>query len=118
MAAQTKPRVGLVVAAVAACMVGFGVRAGSGPRASMSEVATANRCILCNTFGANQMPRICNTCNNKFNNRCILCNAFGANQVPRICNTCNNKFNNRCILCNTFGANQAPRICTTCNNKH
>ena len=65
MAAQTKPRVGLVVAAVAACMVGVGVRAGSGPRASMSEVATANRCILCNAYGAGQAPHICSSCNNK-----------------------------------------------------
>jgi len=116
MAARTMVGVGLLLAAV--LVAGVGVRAGSGEKPSTAAVPMANRCILCNTFGANQVPRICTTCNNKFNNRCILCNAFGANQMPRICTTCSNKFNNRCILCNTFGANQAPRICTTCNNKH
>ena len=118
MAARRMVRVGVLVAAVAVCMVGVGVRAGGGQRAAVGEAATANRCILCNTYGASQMPRICGSCNNKFNNRCILCNAYGANQAPRICGSCNNKFNNRCILCNAYGASQAPRICTTCNNKH
>jgi hypothetical protein len=84
---------------------------------SATAAFAAGRCILCNAFGANQAPRICNSCNNKFNNRCILCNAFGANQAPRICNSCNNKFNNRCVLCNAFGANSLPRICNSCNNK-
>jgi len=102
---------GIVALALA---LGFGILS-----AGVSDATTlaAGRCILCNTFGANHAPRICNSCNNKFNNRCILCNAFGANQAPRICNSCNNKFNNRCVLCNAFGANSLPRICNSCNNK-
>lgn len=91
IAARTMARVGLVVAAVLVAAVGVGVRAGSGEKPSAVAVPMANRCILCNAFGANQVPRICTTCNNKFNNRCILCNTFGANQAPRICTTCNNK---------------------------
>jgi len=78
----------------------------------------AGRCILCNAYGASHAPRVCNSCNNKFNNRCILCNAYGANKAPRVCNSCNNKFNNRCILCNAYGANSLPRICNSCDNKH
>jgi len=78
----------------------------------------AGRCILCNAYGASHAPRICGSCNNKFNNRCILCNAYSASIAPRICSSCNNKFNNRCILCNAYGANSLPRICTSCNNKH
>lgn len=116
MGARTIVRVGFLLAAV--LVVGVGVRAGSGERPTGDTMPMANRCILCNTYGASQMPRICGSCNNKFNNRCILCNTYGANQVPRICGSCSNKFNNRCILCNTYGANQAPRICTSCNNKH
>ena len=100
---------------VAACV---GIQAFSGEPGSSGASLLNNKCILCNSFGANQVPRICNSCNNRFSNKCILCNSFGANQVPRICNSCNNKFSNKCILCNSFGASQAPRICNSCNNKH
>jgi hypothetical protein len=65
MAARTMVRVGLLVVVVAAAVVGVGVRAGRGERPSSGEAPMANRCILCNTFGANQAPRICTTCNNK-----------------------------------------------------
>ncbi|MFM8735013.1 MAG: hypothetical protein ACKOC8_07470 [Pirellulales bacterium] len=104
----------LAAVIVAVCA---GLRGVSGEPHGHGPVMLANRCILCSSYGANQMPRICNSCNNKFSNRCILCNSYGANQAPRICNSCNNKFSNRCILCNSYGANQAPRICTSCNNK-
>ena len=59
---------------------------------SATAAFAAGRCILCNTYGANQAPRICNSCNSKFSNRCILCNAYGANNLPRICNSCNSKY--------------------------
>ena len=35
-------------------------------RTSDATTLAAGRCILCNTFGANHAPRICNSCNNKF----------------------------------------------------
>jgi hypothetical protein len=130
-ASQRQParfRIGMLVAmftiGVTACgLAGF---AASGiSRAGQDHVdchrdacANAGRCILCNAYGASHAPRICSSCNNKFNNRCILCNAYGASIAPRICGSCNNKFNNRCILCNAYGANSLPRICTSCNNKH
>jgi hypothetical protein len=107
--------------AVAAC-VGGGfahVHAGKiGQTGHEEHCFAAGRCILCNAYGASHAPRICGSCNNKFNNRCILCNAYGANIAPRICGSCNNKFNNRCILCNAYGASSLPRICNSCNNKH
>ena len=113
----------LTIGATVYALAGFAVSGVS--RAGQDHVdcprdacANAGRCILCNAYGASQAPRICNSCNNKFNNRCILCNAYGASIAPRICNSCNNKFNNRCILCNAYGANSLPRICSSCNNKH
>jgi len=110
---------GAVYRAVVALVLTAGFLAVGTGAADRSDAAlAAGRCILCNAFGANQAPRVCNSCNNRFNNRCILCNAFGANQAPRICNSCNNKFNNRCVLCNAFGADNLPRICNSCNNKH
>jgi xanthosine utilization system XapX-like protein len=86
--------------------------------AAPAPVLVGNKCILCSSVGANHVPRICTSCDNKFRSKCILCNSFGASQVPRICTSCNNKFSNRCILCNSFGANQVPRICNSCNNKY
>ena len=85
-----------LVRAVCVAIVGgvawAGIHAVSGEHGLPERALSGNKCILCNAFGANQVPRICTSCNNKFSNRCILCNAFGANQVPRICTSCNNKF--------------------------
>ena len=109
---------GRVALALAAVMLGgWLATVFVGPAPDAHAAIAGGRCILCNAFGASNAPRICNSCNNKFNNRCILCNAFGASNAPRICNSCNNKFNNRCILCNAFGASNLPRICNSCNNK-
>ena len=113
----------VVICLTACCVAGFAVsgvsRAGHDAHDCHGDAhVTAGRCILCNAYGANHAPRICNSCNNKFNNRCILCNAYGASIAPRICGSCNNKFNNRCILCNAYGASNLPRICSSCNNKH
>jgi len=91
MASRAMIQGGVVIAALLACVVWLGVPADSGEPAMAGEAMVANRCILCNTYGANQMPRICGSCNNKFNNRCILCNAYGAGQAPHICSSCNNK---------------------------
>ena len=108
-----------VVAAACVCGGFAQVHAGKGGQTSHDEhCLAAGRCILCNAYGASHAPRICSSCNNKFNNRCVLCNAYGANIAPRICSSCNNKFNNRCILCNAYGANSLPRICNSCNNKY
>ncbi len=82
----------VVAVALLAGAVGAAIRGVGGEPPRSEPALAANKCILCNSFGANQVPRICNTCNNKFSNKCILCNAFGANQVPRICNTCNSKY--------------------------
>lgn len=65
MATRTMVRVGLVVAAVAACVAGVGVRAGGGERPATAAGPVANHCILCNAYGASQMPRICTSCNTK-----------------------------------------------------
>ena len=118
MASRAMIQGGVVIAVLVACAMWVGVGGDGGEPVMAGEALVANRCILCNTYGASQMPRICGSCNNKFNNRCILCNTYGANQVPRICGSCNNKFNNRCILCNAYGAGHAPHICSSCNNKH
>ena len=94
-----------------------GVRGVGGEPPRSESALAAQRCILCSSFGASHVPRICTTCNNKHSNRCVLCNAFGPAHMPRICTTCNNKFSNKCILCNAFSPKHTPRICTTCNNK-
>ena len=113
----------LATGVIACCLAGLAaggisLAGHASPTCHGDPCVTAGRCILCNAYGASHAPRICTSCNNKFNNRCILCNAYGASIAPRICTSCNNKFNNRCILCNTYGANSLPRICTSCNNKH
>ena len=94
-----------------------GILAVSGEPRPSETALLGNKCILCNAFSPTHVPRICNSCNNKYSNKCILCNAFSPTQVPRICTSCNNKFSNKCILCNAFSPTQAPRICTSCNNK-
>ena len=109
--------IGAVTRAIVALALVAGYVAVGGADSATAAFA-AGRCILCNSFPANQTPRVCNSCNIKFNNRCILCNSFPANQAPRICNSCNIKFNNRCVLCNSFPASNLPRICNSCNNKH
>ena len=105
---------GLVALVLAAGFLVVGTQAADRGDSALA----AGRCILCNSYGASHAPRVCNSCNTKFNNRCILCNAYGANQAPRICNSCNTKFHDRCVLCNAFGAKSLPRICNACNSKH
>jgi len=56
---------GVVLAALAAGVVCFGLRVGSGELATAGEALLNTRCILCNAYGASQMPRICGSCNNK-----------------------------------------------------
>jgi hypothetical protein len=116
--ARTDPIVRRVVAAALLVSAAWaGIHGFSREPQPSSPALLSNKCILCNAFGANHVPRICTSCNNKFSNKCILCNAFSPTQVPRICTSCNNKFSNKCILCNAFSPTQAPRICNSCNNK-
>ena len=91
--ARTDPIVRRVVAAALLVSAAWaGIHGFSREPQPSSPALLSNKCILCNAFGANHVPRICTSCNNKFSNKCILCNAFSPTQAPRICNSCNNKF--------------------------
>ncbi|MFM7109104.1 MAG: hypothetical protein ACKOZU_11020 [Planctomycetaceae bacterium] len=53
------------LAIAVAALGGWLVTEATGPARHARAAATGGRCILCNAFGASNLPRICNTCNNK-----------------------------------------------------